>query len=117
MPDGEAWNETELDGLAGDRVRARDHGLAGDYGRDGRQHHDRHQDDSGKHPVERVLDGRRVGKDERALREIVEDQRREPQTKPRGLDRLAAEMPEVGVERFPSGYGQEYESESHQADF
>jgi len=116
MPDGEAWNEAELDSLAGDRVGARDHRLAGDYRRNGRQHHDRHEGDGRKQPVERVLDRCRLRKDQCPLREIVENQRRKYQTEPRGLDGLAAKMSQVGVESFPSSHCQEHKPECHQAD-
>ena len=41
VPDGEPGNQSQLYGLAGDRIGAGDHGLAGDNGGDGRQHHHR----------------------------------------------------------------------------
>src|SRR5262245_25661611 len=116
MQYGEAWNEAQLDSLAGDRVGARDHRLAGNYRCNGRHHHHRHEHDGGKQPVEWVLDRCRVSEDQCPLREIVENQRRKYQTEPRGLDRLAAKMSQVGGERFPSIHCRENKPECHQAD-
>ena len=46
---------------------------------------------------------------QRALAEIVEDERRQHEPDPGGLDRLAAEMAKIGVERFGAGDGEEDE--------
>ena len=50
------------------------------------------------------------------MAEIVHCERRQHEGEPGGLDRLAAEMAEVGVERLRPGHGQEHGAERDQAD-
>ena len=70
----------------------------------------------GKQPVERVVDGGGIAQHQRALREIIENQGREDEREPGELDRLAAEVPQIGIERFATGYRQEHKPERHEAD-
>ena len=53
---------------------------------------------------------------ERALAEVVDDERRQHEREPGGLDRLAAEVAEIGVERLGAGHGEEDEAEDREAD-
>ena len=66
--------------------------------------------------VERILDRRRIGQHHRALAEIIDQQRRQHEAEPGGLDRLAAEMAEIGIERLAAGDGQKHRAERDQAD-
>ena len=67
-------------------------------------------------PVERILDRRRIGQHQRALAEIIDQQRRQHEAEPRGLDRLAAEMAEVGIERLAAGDREKHRAERDQPD-
>ena len=49
---------------------------------------------------------------QRALPEVVEDQRRLHHDEPGDLDRLAPEVAEIGVERLGAGDGQEHEAQT-----
>ena len=53
---------------------------------------------------------------QRALPEIIDHQRGQHETEPGGLDRLAAEMAEVGIERLAAGDREEHRAERDQAD-
>ena len=53
---------------------------------------------------------------QRALAEIVDQQRRQHEAEPGALDRPAAEMAEIGVERLAAGDGEEHRAERDQAD-
>ena len=108
--------QPELDRLLGQRIGAGDDRLAGDHGGGGRQHDHRQQRPVGIHQEERILDRLRIGQHQRALPEIVERQRRQHHREPGGLDRAAAEMAEVGVERLGAGDDQEHRAERDQAD-
>ena len=57
-----------------------------------------------------------VGDDQRALAEIIEHQRGQHQEQPRRLDRPAAEMAHVGIERLGAGHGEENAAEHDEAD-
>ena len=57
-----------------------------------------------------------MGKDQRALPQIIDRQRRQHQRDPSHLDRPAAEMSEIGIERLGSGDGEEHGAEREQAD-
>ena len=53
---------------------------------------------------------------QRALAEVVQEQRRQHEEQPRGLDRLAAEVAEIGVERLPAGDDQKHGAQRHETD-
>ena len=57
-----------------------------------------------------------IGQHQRALAEIVEQQRRQHEAEPGALDRLAAEMAEIGIERLAAGDREEHRAERDQAD-
>ena len=116
VQDGEPRQQAELDRLMHQRIGAGDHRLAGDHRRRGGEHDHRHQEGFGHQPVERILDRRRIGQHLGALAEIIDQQRRQHQAQPGGLDRLAAEMAEIGIERLAAGHHQEHGAERDQAD-
>ena len=70
----------------------------------------------GDQAIERILDRRRMRQHQRALAEIIDQQRRQHEAEPGALDRLAAEMAEVGIERLAAGDGEEHGAERDQAD-
>ena len=109
-------NNAQLDRLMHQRIGAGDHRLAGDHGRRRRQHHHRQQEGVGHQAVERIFDCRRIGQHLGALSEIIDQQRRQNQRQPSDLDRLAAEMAEIGVERFAAGDHEEHGAERDQPD-
>ena len=111
VADAQARHEAELDGLLGDREGAGDHRLAGNDRCRGGDQHQGQAKHVGREIEERVLDlveRRRAvgGQDHRALPEIIEEQRRKDEIEPRHPDRLASEMPHVGVERLGAGHGE-----------
>ena len=71
---------------------------------------------SGTRLVERIFDRCRIGKHKRALPEIIDQQRRKNEAEPRGLDRLASEMPEIGIKRLAAGHRKKDEAERDQRD-
>ena len=71
---------------------------------------------SGKEPVERVIDSGGMGQDQRALAEIVEHKARAAPGQPGELDRPAAEVAEIGIERLAAGHRQEDRAQRHEAD-
>ena len=107
----EARQKAKLHSLAGQRVCAGNDGLARDDRCRGRQRHQRQQQDFRHHPIEGVFDRGRIGKHQRALAEIIDQQRRQHEIEPAGLDRLAAEMAEIGIERFAAGHGEKHRAE------
>ena len=56
----------------------------------------------------------RPGQDQGALAEIVEHQGRQHKKEPGLPDRLGAEMPHVGVERFRAGHRKNHGPHGHQ---
>ena len=116
VADFESRHQSELDGLARQRIGAGDHGLARNHGRGRRESDHRDQRPVRKHQEERVFDRLGIDDDESALPEIVQRQRRQHDEQPRGLDRPFAEMAEVGVKRLRTGDGEEHGSERDEAD-
>ena len=66
--------------------------------------------------VERIFERRRIGEHERALPEIIDQQRRQNEHEPCGLDRLAAEMPEIGVKRLAARHREKDKTERDERD-
>ena len=97
-----------MHGLPHQRIGPRDYRLAGDDGGQRRQRHHRQLGPVWLHLEERVGHLVGVAEDERPLPEIVEQQRRKHQRQPGRDDRLAAEMPEVDIERLGARYREEY---------
>ena len=109
--DPEARHEAQLDGLLRHREGAGNDRLAGDDRRHGRQQHERQAEGFRGQIEERVLDGCqrldvRLRQQHRPLAHVVEDQRRQDEIEPAELDRAAAEMAHVRVERFGAGHRQ-----------
>ena len=116
VQDGEPRQQAELDRLPHQRIGAGDHRLARDHGGGGGEHDHRQQQRFRHQPIERILDRRRIGQHQRALAEIVDQQRRQHEAEPGALDRLAAEMAEIGIERLAAGDGEKHRAERDQAD-
>ena len=70
----------------------------------------------GHQPVERILDRLGIGEHQRALAEIIDQQRGQDEREPCQSDRLAAEMAEIGIQRLAAGDGEKHQAERHQAD-
>ena len=71
---------------------------------------------AGSEQVERVLDRRGVGEQQRALSEVVERERRQHEARPGDAHRPAAEMAHVGVERFRAGDDEHDRTEREEAE-
>ncbi|MET4792977.1 hypothetical protein ABIF64_005155 [Bradyrhizobium japonicum] len=112
----EARQETKLHRLIDQRIGAGDHSLARDHGRRGRKSNQRQHQTLGHHAIERMLDRAGIGQHQRALPEIVDQERGQHEEHPGRLDRLAAEMAEIGVERLAARHCKEHGAERHQAD-
>ncbi len=52
---------------------------------------------------------------QRALPQVVQDQRRQHETEPGQADRFAAEVAHVGIERLAAGHGQHHRAEHDEA--
>ena len=111
-----ARQQAELDRLLGDREGAGDHRLARDHRGDGGEQHERQQGPVRGEQEERVGQRLRMLEHEGALTQIVQRQRREDEADPGGLDRRAAEMAHVGVERLGAGDGEKHAAEHDEAD-
>ena len=114
--DGEPRQQAELDRLPHQRIGAGDDGLAGDHGGGGGEHDERQQQRFGNQAIERILDRLGMRQHQRALPEIVDQQRRQNEAEPGALDRLPAEMAEIGIERLAAGDGKKHRAERDQAD-
>ena len=105
VADRQARHEAQLHGLVGNAEGARDHRLAGDEGRHGRQDDQRQAELFAGKQEERVahhfggLFGRQAS-DHSALSEIVEQQAWHHEAEPRQTHRSASEMAHVRIERF-----------------
>ncbi len=104
--DGHPRHVAELDRLTGQGEGAGDHRLGGDHRGQGGQRHHRQQRPAGRQQVEGVARRLGVGKDGRALAEVVQHQRRQHQQEPGTGDRLATEVAHVGVQRLGAGQRQ-----------
>ena len=113
--DPQARHVAELDRLAREREGARDHGLRGDdRGRRGEE------DERQEAPLRRELEERVVGRgrarqEERALAEVVQEERRKDEREPADADRPGPEVPHVGVERLAPRHGEEDRAEEEEA--
>ena len=56
-----------------------------------------------------------IEQEQRALAEIVQDERREHERIPGKADRLLAEMSHVRIERFPTGHDEKHRAENREA--
>ena len=87
-----------------------------DDGGGGGQHHHGHEAPVRDHAEEGIVDGRRVGEQQRALPEVIEHQRGQHHDQPGRLDGPPAEMPEVGIERLGAGDGEEDRAQHDEPD-
>ena len=55
-------------------------------------------------------------KDERTLGEVVQHECGKHEAKPRSANRLSAEVPKIGIQRFAAGHREKYEAQRHKAD-
>ena len=81
----------------------------GDHGRDSRQHDQRIMRPLRRELVKGAVEatfGIWLGKQQAALAEIIEGQRRQRHAEPGDADRQRAEMAHVGVKGLPAGHGQ-----------
>ena len=101
--DARARPIAELHGLAREREHAGDERLRSNYGRGGGEREHRVERPAGSECVEGVLCRAGVAQQDRALAEVVEDQRGQHDPEPRGPNRRAAEVAEIGVERLGAG--------------
>lgn len=107
MADLEARQQAELYRLPGHRKRAGDDGLARDHCRERCEDDQWQQRPVRRQQKERVFQRGRIRQHQSALTEVVEGQCREDQREPSILDRAAAKMTEVGIERLRPRHGQE----------
>ena len=102
--DTQARHQPKLDRLLNDRISAGDDRLAGDHGGPGGEDNQRQTPRLGGHQVKRALRSSGVGENQRALPEIVEQQRRKHREQPRQRDRATAEMAHVRIKCFGPGH-------------
>ena len=105
----------ELDDLLGDTEGARDQGLRSDHGGKRGQPDQRNQRPVGRHHEKRVLDGLRLGQQERALTEIIERERRHRHTKPRQANGSFAKVAQVGIQGFRTRHAQHDSAQNDEA--
>ena len=110
-----ARGETELHGLAGERISARDNRLAGNHGGCGGQHNQRNQRPLGHAQEKRIADGIGAAQEQRTLADVIECECGQNQRQPGRLNRPAAEVSHVGVERFRPGNRQHHRTEADEA--
>ena len=114
--DLEARQQAQLDRLAGEGECAGDRRLTGDdCGHRGEQHQ-RQQSPIRSEQEEGILHRFPVSEDQRALAQIVENQRGEDERDPRHLNRLAAEMAHVCVKRLRPCHRKENGAQHDEAD-
>ena len=127
VDDRDARKEAELHRLLRQRERARDERLRRDDGRDRREDDHRVEERRRHQRVEGTLDRELAGRgaetrrartarqQQRALPEVVEEQRREDDAVPGEADRPRAEMAHVGVERLAAGDAEDDRAEDEEA--
>ena len=108
--------QAQLHRLPAQRVRAGDDRLAGDHSRGGRKQDHRQPRPVRIHEEERVIQHPWIAQHQRPLAEIIDDQRRQNEEQPGDLNRLAAEMAEIGVKRLGAGDGKKYGAQRQQTD-
>src|SRR5262245_10615509 len=116
MTDFQAGYEAKLDGLARERERPSDDSLAGNDGCNRGEDYHRDECPTRVQAIERVFECLRSCKQQGALAEIVDEQRRLHEKEPCRLDGLASEMSEIRVEGLGTSNGQEDEAHNDQSD-
>ena len=118
VQDRQARQVVELHRLHGEREGARDQRLRGDHGRHRRQDRQRRDRPVGSHLVERDAVADLVAVplgDQRRLAEVVEHETGQHERVPGDRDRLAPEVPHVGVQRLATGHDEEDRAEGDEA--
>ena len=110
-----ARGEAELDGLAGERISARNHRLAGNNGGQRGQHNQRNQRPFGHAQKKRIFNRFGRAQQKRALADIVQSQSGQHQREPGRLNRPAAEMPHIGIQSLGTRYRQHHRAQAHKA--
>ena len=105
----------QLHGLLRQGVHAGDHGLGGDDRGHGRQGHHGVEHDLRHQRVEGVEGLLRVAEEQRALAEVVEEQRGQHHDVPRQADGPGAEVAHVCVEGLAAGDAQHHRAQHHHA--
>jgi hypothetical protein len=113
--DVDAREEAELHRLLGHREGPGDHRLRRDHGGDHRQDQNRPVDRLRDHVEEGIRPGAGMGQHQRALAQVVEQQRRKHEAQPSRADRLLSEVTHVGIERLRPGDRQEDAAEDDEA--
>ncbi len=103
MLDAQTRQQSQAHRLSGHGEDPRDHRLRCDDRCRGRNHDQGIQRPRGRHQVEGIADGRRILDQQRALSEIVHDQRRHDERDPAKADRRFAEMTHVGIQCLAAG--------------
>ena len=114
MNDVHSRTVPQLHSLAGEREGARDERLRRHDRGGGGQHDHGIETPLGHEGVEWVPGRRGIVQKVRSLAQIVEHEGRQHQSKPRQTDRLAAEMPHVGIQRLATRHDQDDRAEHHQ---
>ena len=110
--DAQPRHEAELDRLLRHREGAGDHRLAGDDRRHRGQDHQRQLQVVGGEHVERAAQRRlALAEQQRPLPQIIAHQRRQHEDEPRQADRLAPEMPHIGIERLRPRHREHHRTE------
>ncbi len=115
MLDLHARQETELNGLAHQRIGAGNHRLARDHSSDRRKQNHRQKRPFRREQEEGILDRPMVLENQRALPEIIQRQRRQDEEQPSQLNRQPAEVAHVGIERFGARDREEHGTEDEKA--
>ena len=105
----------QLHRLLGQRERAGDQGLRGDHGGEGGDCDERIEKVARRQEIERVVDRVRNTQHERALSEVVEQQRGEHQPEPHQADRASAEVPHVSVQSLGPRHGEHDRAQHEEA--
>ena len=93
----------ELDALLREGERPRDERLRRDDGGRGGDHEERHLERRRGEQIERIARRGRIAEQQRALAEVVQEQRGKHDAEPGDADGPLAEVPHVGVERLTAG--------------
>ena len=94
--------------------RTGERGLGGDHGGGGSQQHHGIKRPRGVEQKKGIAHGLRRARQQRALPQIIQHQRGKHQAVPSQLDRRAAEMPHVGIQRLGASKGQQHGAQHHE---
>ena len=90
--------------------------MCGDDGGGGGDQDEGGQPGFGHQTEEGIVDGGGIGQDQRALTEVVQDERGHHQCDPGGDDGFAPEMAQIGIERLGPRDGEEDRAEDEEGD-